>query len=506
MAGPNWLDRVVGGVAPGWALKRERDRARLNGLRARAEYDGATYGRRSLGWKRRTRDANQELRGPVTVALRGIAHEMVRNNPFAARAATAIANNLVGAGITFQVYRNGKVDADLTLLARRHFDSTACDAEGRHNLYGLQTLAARSMAVSGAGLARRRWRRAADGLPVPFQIQLLEPDYIDMSRHGVLRGGAFQVFGIEFSPIGKRSAYWLYSAHPGSSNPGAIESKAIPAEDIAHFFRADRPEQQHGATWFAPVILRMKDFGDYEDAQLVRQKIAACFTAFRIGGAGDDGTVPPADSNGDPIDPSPYLENLEPGIIEDLPDGGDIKFAEPPGVDGYEPYSRISLQAISAGVGIPYEVLTGDLSKVSFISGRLGRLQFKTDLEFWQWSVFIPQFCEPAGQWFLEAAAMAGVDVEGASFKWTPPRFAEMSPETAIPATRDAIRSGQQTISGACRERGEDPDVFLAEWAEDAKRLDELGLIFDSDPRRVTQVGNAVGMTVQQMDKRGQNG
>ena len=35
----------------------------------------------------------------------------------------------------------------------------------------------------------------------------------------------------------------------------------------------------------------------------------------------------------------------------------------------------------------------------------------------------------------------------------------------------------------------------MAEWAADAKRLDELGLIFDSDPRNVTAVGNPTNLT-----------
>ncbi|UAK26521.1 phage portal protein [Sphingomonas nostoxanthinifaciens] len=68
----------------------------------------------------------------------------------------------------------------MTKLARAHFDSTACDAAGRHNFCGLQLQAARTIVISGAVLARRRWRRASDGLPVPFQLQILEPDYINM--------------------------------------------------------------------------------------------------------------------------------------------------------------------------------------------------------------------------------------------------------------------------------------------------------------------------------------
>jgi lambda family phage portal protein len=489
MAKSSWLDRPLGASAPGWALERARARARLHAAGARAEYDGATHSRRSLGWRRTVRDANAELSVPVMAALRGIAHDLVRNNAFAARGVSALANNMVGTGITFQVYRGDRIDERLTKLARRHFDTTACDSEGRHDFYGLQLQAARTIVTSGGVLARRRWRRMSDGLPVPFQLQLLEPDYIDMSKHGPVSGAGFRVNGIEFDPLGRRAFYWLFGGHPGSVNPLSIEAKPVSAADVAHCFRADRPEQQHGATWFAPIILRLKDFGDYEDAQLVRQKIAACYTVFRIGSP-DDEPDPPVDSNGNPIEPDPLLAQLEPGIVEDLPDGTDIKFAAPPGVDGYEPYSRISLQAIAAGLGVPYEALTGDLSKVNFSSGRMGWLEFQRSLSAWQWTMFIPQFCEPAGRWFLEAALMAGEDVEGASFRWTPPRREMIDPSTEVPAIRNAIRAGIMTLSEAVRERGVDPDTHFAEWASDAATLDRLGLIFDSDPRRVTSVGN----------------
>lgn len=476
--------------ASGTPLTKARPRSsRRNG--PRAEYDGATFGRRATGWKRRTSDANAELNPRVMSALRGIARQMVRNNPYAASGVRGLANYMVGTGITFQVYRDGVVDLELTKLAREHFDSTKCDAEGRNNFYGLQLIGARAIVEGGAVLIRRRWRRAKDRLPVPFQLQLLEPDYIDMSKQGPTAAGGHQVFGIEFDVLGARSGYWLYSGHPGATAYNAIQSKLVPAHDVAHCFRVDRPEQQHGATWFAPVILRMNDFADYEDAQLVRQKLAACFVAFRIGAAGDD-TPPETDSNGTPIEQDPLLDQLEPGIIEDLDPEADVKFANPPSVEGYGEYSSVTQHGIATGLGLPYEVLTGDMKDVSFISGRLRRLDFRRDVQTWQWQMLIPQLCEPAGQWFLEAAEMQGIDVTGCKFKWTPPKFEMMDPANEVPAIRDAIRSGQQTISGAAEERGEDPDVFLEQWAADAKKLDDLGLIFDSDPRKVTQVGNSV--------------
>lgn len=496
-AGPvrSLVNRMLGrSLPPAPAAPISTPRQRIAFGSARAEYDGATFGRRAAGWKRRGTDANAELNPRVQAALRGIARQMVRNNPYAEAGVRGLANYMVGTGVTFQIYRNGVVDLELTKLAREHFDSPACDAEGRNNLYGLQLIAARSIVEGGASIARRRWRRARDKLPVPFQIQLLEPDYIDLSKQGPTSDGGHEVFGIHFDVLGKRSGYWLYSGHPGSTQYNALSSKLIDAVDIAHVYRVDRAEQQHGATWFAPVILRMNDFGDYEDAQLVRQKIAACYTVFRIGSSESEEPAE-VDSNGTPIEADPLLEQVEPGIIEDLDPGTTVEFANPPGVEGYGEYSSVSLHAISAGLGVPFEVMTGNVKDVSFISGRLRRLDFRRDVQTWQWQMIIPQLCEPAGRWFLEAAALAGKDVTGCVFKWTPPKFEMMDPATEVPATRDAIRAGLMTISQAAEERGEDPDVFLAQWAADAKKLDDLGLIFDSDPRRVTQVGNSVAPT-----------
>lgn len=485
-----WLSRPE--AAPSAPVQEKRIR---HGA-PRAEYDGATRGRRAGGWRRTRLDANSELSPAVAAALRGIARDLVRNNPFAASGISSLANSMVGTGITFQVYRDGAVDDRLNRIVRAHLDTAQCDPGGMSNLYGLQLQAARSIVEGGAALVRRRWRRMSDGLPLPFQMQVLEPDYLDPSKHGPLStrpegNGGFCVHGVQFSPLGRREGYWLYNGHPGSARPQALGSAFVRAGDIAHVFRADRPEQEHGATWFAPVILRMKDFGDFEDAELTRQKLASAFVGFVTG---EDDTAPIGGivAEEGATDGREPLDFIEPGTFQYGRPGDEVTFSTPPTSNGYKDYSRVSHLAISAGLGVPVEELTGDLSNVSFISGRLGRLKYMRDVSIWQWSMFIPKFCAAVERWTIEALEATGEDVRGVSMQWTPPKFPMMDPATEIPAIRDAIRSGQMTISAAAKERGEDPDVFLAEWAADAARLDELGLIFDSDPRKVTAVGNAV--------------
>ncbi|MGI4879218.1 MAG: phage portal protein, partial [Janthinobacterium lividum] len=211
----NWLDRAIGAVAPARAVTRLKARQQLAGMTARNEYEGASQGRRAFSWKRRTTDANAELSPTTMQLLRGIARDLVRNNSFASRRVGGIAEAVIGTGITYRVMRNGKLDQAMTDLARQHFDSTACDAEGRHDFYGLQLQAMRAIVESGSVLMRRRWRRKSDGLPVPFCMQLLEPDYINMQLTTPLPGGGYRIAGIDFDGIGRRVAYQMYAGHPG---------------------------------------------------------------------------------------------------------------------------------------------------------------------------------------------------------------------------------------------------------------------------------------------------
>lgn len=480
------IQRSFAAIAPGFAARRaenmlrleqaETRRASLRGIRA--QYDGATHSRRTQGWRRTSKDANAELQSAASV-LAQTARAMVRNNPYAERAVSAIATDIVGTGITFQVLRNGAPDHELTALAKRHFETTACDADGRQNFYGLQLLAARTVVESGAALARNRPRFVRDGLPVPFQIQMLEPDHLDATRNGVFDGGTY-VSGIQLDRLGAREVYWLFPQHPGSIALRNLVATPVPVRDVIHVFRQDRAGQQHGASWFAPVILPMNDFRDYQDAQLLRQKIAASWAVFRIGARDDDD------------DDQPELNDyIEPGMIEDVPIGTNIEFANPPGVDGYADFTKISVRTFATGLNVPYDIF-GDLEGVNYSSGRIGRIQYHRQLDSWTWNMLIPQFCEPAGAWFFRAAQLAGHDVDGCTMAWTPPARPMLDIATEGPAIRDLVRAGLMDPETAIRERGEDPDELLDRWARWAKKVDDKKLTFDCDPRKVSQVGNAL--------------
>ena len=82
-----------------------------------------------------------------TVARR--ARDAVRNDPYAARIVDLWTGNAVGAGITTRWPDKPHAEA-----WRRWSDSTACDAEGRLDLYGLQALVMRAVVESGECFVR----------------------------------------------------------------------------------------------------------------------------------------------------------------------------------------------------------------------------------------------------------------------------------------------------------------------------------------------------------------
>ena len=92
----NFLDRVLGYVAPQAGLRRARHRAAIATL-ARS-YEGARLGRRTEGWVVAGTSANAEIGGALP-RLRDRSRDLVRNNPYAAKAVQAVVSNLVGTGI-----------------------------------------------------------------------------------------------------------------------------------------------------------------------------------------------------------------------------------------------------------------------------------------------------------------------------------------------------------------------------------------------------------------------
>jgi lambda family phage portal protein len=474
----NFLDRVIMWGAPKWGQSRQRAR-----LVAR-HYESASVGRRTDGWSRRATDANTAASGVTLSFLRAQARDLVRNNPWARRGLRRIVANTVGWGIPPKT-RSKRINE----LWKLWGETTQCDAAGRLNFYGLQRLAMRTVVESGEVLIRRRWRRPGDGLAVPMQLQILEPDFIDSGRDGV-RGeaGGPIIQGVEFDAIGRRVAYWLFDQHPGGTTAVSPISRRIPADGILHVFDQERPGQVRGPSWFASVDVRLHDFDEFEDATLMKSKIAACMAAF-VTDMGDGGVSGALGLAGTDAASGQATDTFEPGMIIPLPPGKQVTVANPPATNDHQSFSASALRGVAAGLGVTYEDLCGDYSQVNYSSARMSRLAHQGDIDDWRWNMLIPQFCVPAWDWMIQAMLLAGEQVDASPAEWSPAPMPILEPDKEGLAYQRLVRIGARTWPQMIRELGYDPRDQLDEIESFNKDLDLRGIALDCDPRKLTASG-----------------
>lgn len=478
---PSWFDRALLSVAPQWALRRIRARGAAEMIGR--HFEAAAPGRRTSGWARNGTDVDLTNSGAL-IELRLHARDLLRNNAYARRARSTIANNAVSWGI---VPRPAGADAVVNTKAlqlwKNWAESTECESEGRHTFAGIQHLAMKSIVSDGEILIRRRYRLPKDALTLPIQLQVLEADFLDTAkRFETSQSGGPIINGVEYDPIGRRSAYWLFEKHPGSGR-NASASRRISADDVIHVAYTERPAQTRGVSWLAAAIVNLKDLDDYDDAELMKQKIAACFSAF-ITDTDGQGALVAEKSDSDPL-----LETMQPGMVEQLPPGKSITFANPPNMTSDMLPTR-TLRRVAAALGITYEDISGDYSQVNFSSARMARLSHWAHVYDWQWNMLIPLLCRPVWDWAMEAAVIAGELPEApGGVDWTTPPIPMIEPDKEGLAIQRLIRNGQKTLSESIREQGYNPDQHFAEMAADAKRLDDLELVLDSDPRKTTVAG-----------------
>ena len=196
------------------------------------------------------------------------------------------------------------------------------------------------------------------------------------------------------------------------------------------------------------------------------------------------------------------MTGLEPGTMQILEPGEDVKFSDPADVGGsYAEFLRVQFRAVAVAMGITYEQLTGDLSGVNYSSIRAGLLEFRRRCEAIQHGVIVHQMCRPIWRAWMDAAVLSGALTATGyaksrqsarawqAVKWIPQGWQWVDPEKEFKALQLAIRSGLMSRSEAISSFGYDAETIDKEIAADNARADALGLVLDTDPRQVARNG-----------------
>lgn len=449
----NWRERIIAAFSPRWAARR-KTAEKISRYIERLDSDfDVNVGHPALATTGR----------PLK---RAVVARLVAGNPYASRALSTLVNNAVGWGIT------GAPKGPKTLAALWEAWLKNCDFMGRLDLYGLQEVATRTMLADGEVFIVFR---IEDVPGVPLRLHLLDRGMLATS---VIRKNIDE--GIEYDDAGKPVAYHFYIHRPGTR---LFDNRTVrySVEDVIHLFVQEHPGQRRGRSIFEPVIKRLGDIDDSLEAEIVRKKIEACFVAFR--------TLPidmPDEGLGEREDRGydlPPAETFEPGMIETMRPGEDVKFGDPKPSGGLEALIKIELMSTAAGLGVMYEHISGDLSNVNYSSYRAGSLEFQRSIGRLQFNTLIPVFLERVWSRFQEEARIRGMIANRSyEMKWTPPPFESVDPEKTAQGDILLMQAGLESRRNLVNGRGYDFDTLMAEIAEDQATQSKLGLAFKGDP------------------------
>ena len=464
------LDRVIGWINPTAGLARYFDRMRLQ-----RAYEAASPRDR---WKPRRAGASANADHLADAAtIRAKARALVQNVPYIAAGMEALVSNTIGTGIsTYSTAPDAKVrDAVWEDWC------AVCDADGRLDWWGLQAAAYRAMEQDGEVLLRLRTRRDSDGLPVPLQVQLLEIDWLDTTRHTGAAGANQVINGIEYDVFGRVAAYWLWDQHPGDVGllraRGRTQSRRVPADSIIHLYNPDRPGQGRGFSRLAPVISRVRDLQLLEDAELARKNLESRLGVLASGDPTAMATqqlYAPAgsDDHGNPAQQGHDLGPLASGGITMLPPGLNITTVAPNPAPGHVDNVKHHLHIIAVGMGVTYEAMTGDMREVNFSSACVRQADFRRQVEQRQWLCVIPRLILPVRRAVDAAGVIAGhwARPDG-RFDHSTPKWDYVNPKQDADSELALISGGLLTISESLRRRGYKPEEVFAELRSDFERL-----------------------------------
>ena len=167
--------------------------------------------------------------------------------------------------------------------------------------------------------------------------------------------------------------------------------------------------------------------------------------------------------------------------------GEDVKFSSPADVGGgYEAFQYRTLLAVSASLGLPYHLVTGDVRQANYSSLRAELVEFRRRIGQLQHGVMAHQLCRPVWMRWLEVAVLSGaIDADlvlARPVQWIPPRWDWVDPLKDIQAQVLAMEAGITSRRKVVEATGYDVEEVDQENASDAQRVADLGLTYRASP------------------------
>ena len=285
------------------------------------------------------------------------------------------------------------------------------------------------------------------------------------------------VDGITFDAHRNPVTYSLLNEHPGGQFSGfANNATIVPADQIIHGFRPDRPGQSRGVPEITPALPLFAQLRRYTLAVLTAAESAANISGVLKTTAPPDEAIDPESGN-----PFETIE-MERNMFTVMPDGYDITQikAEQP-TTMYPDFKREIINEIARALNIPYNIAAGNSSGYNYASGRLDHQAFFRSIAVDQAIIEAQEVNRIFAAWYSEAILIEGLlpqrwRLTGATIPhqwfWDGTEHVDPAKEAKGQATR--LASGATNLAREYGRLGLDWETELRQRASELALMREL--------------------------------
>lgn len=340
-----WQKLFKGGARHGRLIRAKYDAAQTNADNARhwANADALS--------------ADMANSASIRKRLRDRARYEIANNTYARGLVKTIANDVIGTGPRLQMRLDND---DSSNLVEKRFGEWARRVQLARKLRVMRE----ARIGDGEAFAVLVFNPNIAG-PVKLDLRLVEADQVSDPS---MSNDPNNIDGIVLDQYGNPLSYNVLRNHPGG-NAMSNTADNLPADQVIHWFRADRPGQHRGVPEITAALPLFAQLRRYTLAVLGAAENAANFSGILH-------TDTPA--GGEAMQGTPFEEiTLERNQFVTLPDGWEItQLVAGQPTTTYPQFKAEILKEIARGCLVPFNVAAGDSSGYNYASGRLDHLTY----------------------------------------------------------------------------------------------------------------------------------
>lgn len=457
------IDRIIGFISPGWAVRREAWRQSLVELR---NYDAGGYGHNNNNWRVSNRSAEQtDTYDRNTIRAR--ARDLERNSDLMNAVISAYKRNVVGAGYSMQAKTgDGELNKQIEKLWIKWGKKRNCDVTGTQSLNQMIRMAVARKKVDGGILFVKRYTNQGT---IPFQLQLIEVDELSSETISPNEKGNRVVGGIEYNSFNRPVGYHIKQYD--LSGMGEEKPIYIKSDDVIFYFSKKRPSQIREMSDMTFTIPRIRDVNEFMVAVSVKERIAACLSVFIK-------KATPRDGFGRGMVRAANAEyegkTISPGMIKELNAGDEIQIVNPAGQGSdATSFTKLQQRLIGSGQGISYESVSRDMAEATYSSARQGLIE--DELTYQEEKELLCEVLDEIYETFVISAVLCGkLDIKDfwdnkdiyLTHEWIQEPKPWIDPKKESEANMIAIKTGQKTFKQIAAENGKDWQDQVDDMAE----------------------------------------